>query len=145
MVARTACNRRVASSSLACVTFVFFIWQGRLVHVPMNTASRGLSVHSKSPQLSTRVSTGNVPSFFVFRCATRQRDKWRRDTLYACNRCVPSATSCFSRTSSACVKSARNWSSSFICRNTRKVSFFDQYNSRAQQQGMRSRLYTIGK
>ena len=45
VVARKTCNTRVANSSLACVTSVFFLWQGRLVHM---TASRGLSVHSKS-------------------------------------------------------------------------------------------------
>ena len=43
MVARTTCNPRVVSSSLACVTFVFFFWQERLVHVPTNTTSRGLA------------------------------------------------------------------------------------------------------
>ena len=63
MVARTTCNRRVASSSLACVTFVFFFWQGLLVHIPLNAASRGLSVHSKRPHFSVCVSTGNTLSF----------------------------------------------------------------------------------
>ena len=55
MVARTTCNPRVASWSLACVTFVFFFWQRRLVHMPMNKASRGLSVPSKRPHLSVCV------------------------------------------------------------------------------------------
>ena len=55
------------SSSLARVTFVLFFWQGRLVHMPMNTASRGLSVHSKRPHLSGCVSTGNTLSFFIIR------------------------------------------------------------------------------
>ena len=64
MVTRTTCNLLVASSSLACVTFVFFFWQGRLVHMPMNTASRGLSVFSKMPHLLRCVSTGNALSFF---------------------------------------------------------------------------------
>ena len=31
MEAHTTCNPRVASSSLACVTFVFFFWQGKLL------------------------------------------------------------------------------------------------------------------
>ena len=65
MVARTTCNTSVASPSLACVTFVFFFWQGRLVHMPMNTASRGLSVHSKRPHISGCVSTGKALSFFL--------------------------------------------------------------------------------
>ena len=52
MVACTSCNLRVASSGLACVAFVFFFWQGRLVHMSMNTASRGLSVHPKRLHLS---------------------------------------------------------------------------------------------
>ena len=50
------------SSSLACVTFVFLFWEGRIVHIPMNTASRGLSLHSKGPHLSGCVSTGNAIS-----------------------------------------------------------------------------------
>ena len=60
----TTCYPRVASSSLACVTFVSFSWEGRLVHMSMNTASRGLSVHSKRPHLSGCVSTGNALSFY---------------------------------------------------------------------------------
>ena len=60
MVARTTCNPRVASSSLTCVTFVSFFWQYRLVHKSMNTASRGLSVHSKRPHFSGGVSAGNA-------------------------------------------------------------------------------------
>ena len=39
--------------------------------MPMNTASRGLSVHSKRPHLSGNVSTGNALSFFVFRIEPR--------------------------------------------------------------------------
>ena len=37
-------------------------WQVRLVHMPVNTASRGLSVHSKRPHLSGCVSTSNTLS-----------------------------------------------------------------------------------
>ena len=61
MVVRTTCNHTVAGSSLACVTSDFFFWQGRLVHMPMNTASRRLSVHS---HLSGCVSAGNALSLF---------------------------------------------------------------------------------
>ena len=42
MVARTTCSFRVASSSSLLCHLCFFFWQGRLVHMPMNTASRGL-------------------------------------------------------------------------------------------------------
>ena len=38
----------------------FLLLQGRLVHMPMNTASRGLSVHSKRLLLSVCVSTRNA-------------------------------------------------------------------------------------
>ena len=62
---RTTGNLRVASSSLACVTFVFFLWQGRPVQMPMNTASRGLSKHSKTPHLSGCVSKGEKVSFSI--------------------------------------------------------------------------------
>ena len=65
MVARMTCSHMVANSSLAFVTFVFFFWQGRLVHMPMNTASRGLSVHSKMPYLSGCVSTANALSTVI--------------------------------------------------------------------------------
>ena len=63
MVTVTTCNPRVASSSLGCVTSGFFFWQGRPVHMPVNTASRGLSVHSKRPHLSGCVPTVNALSF----------------------------------------------------------------------------------
>ena len=55
-----------ASSSLACVTCIFFLWQGRLVHMTMNTASRWLSVHSKMPHVSGCVPTSNVLSFLLY-------------------------------------------------------------------------------
>ena len=66
MLARTTCNHTVASSSLAFVTFVLFFWQGRLVLMPMNAASRGLSIHSKRPHLSGCVSAGNLLSVFYW-------------------------------------------------------------------------------
>ena len=46
------------------------------MHLPMNTASRGLSVHSKRPLLSGCVSTGNKLSFTIAspvpRCVRRK-------------------------------------------------------------------------
>ena len=55
MAAHTTRNSTVVSSSLAGVAFDFF-WQARLVHMPMNKASRRLSVHSKRPHLSEALS-----------------------------------------------------------------------------------------
>ena len=51
-------------------TIISFIWQNYSIYIhgfvlcmPMNTASRGLSVHSKGSHLSGCVSTGNALSF----------------------------------------------------------------------------------
>ena len=46
---------------LACVTSVFFFWQGRLVHMPMNGFSWAVRTLER-PHLSGCVSTGNALS-----------------------------------------------------------------------------------
>ena len=63
MVARLTCNPKVTNSSLASVTSVFFFWQGRLVHMPMNTAVYGCPYTRKGLTLRGVVPTGNAFSF----------------------------------------------------------------------------------
>ena len=71
---------RVASSSLACVTFV--------VYIPMNTASRRLFIRSKRPHFSGCASTDNALSFFVlFMLSVSQVSEWATMWKRKCRKC----------------------------------------------------------